>query len=178
MIQATTINYRNKVLKVAFLMLFLVGTSSIIAQENPPVPIKVEVRTARNLNFGSFVVDPMGGNLTVDHTGVLTNSTDIFHLGTGAVNSALFDVYANPGTIVYIQDQGEITLKNQNGNGGIIFLNINSFSTGDRTFVTWEPSADIPNEVFVGGTLRIPADNSGTLSGQYNGTFTLTFIHQ
>lgn len=165
----------------SYFILFLLSLSSIFcskvaAQENPPIPIKVEVRTARNLNFGSFVVDPMGGTITVDHTGILTNSTDVYPIGSGGVSSALFDVYANPGTIIHIPEQGETKLTN--GNGGEIFLKINSLSTQDRTFVTWEATADVPNEVYVGGTLRIPADNSGNLPGRYNGTFTLTFIHQ
>ncbi len=55
---------------------------------------------------------------------------------------------------------------------------LDSFSTGQRTFVTQAPNAQTPNEVFVGGTLTIPADNSGNLPGHYNGTFTLNFIHQ
>lgn len=150
------------------------------AQENPPIPITVEVRTARNLNFGSFVAGPTGGNVFVDFDGIRTNNGDIFLMtaGSASVSSAIFDVFANPGTIVYIQDNGETTLTNANGNGGEIYLSINSFSTQDRTFVTSAPSADFPNEVFVGGTLRIPGNNTGNLPGSYNGTFTLTFIHQ
>lgn len=162
--------------KSAFLFLFILGCFPVLAQENPPVPIKVEVRTARNLNFGSFVVDPMGGNITVDHSGILTNSTGVYPIGSGAINSALFDLYANPGTIIHIPQQENTRLTN--GNGGEIFLEINSLSTQVRTFVTKEPTADTPNEIYVGGTLHIPADNSGNLPGHYNGTFTLTFIHE
>ena len=120
----------------------------------------------------------MGGNITVDHTGTLTNSTGVYPIGSGTVNSALFDLYANPGTIIHIPQQERTILKNTNGNGGEIFLEINSLSTQVRTFVTWEQTADTANEIYVGGTLHIPADNSGNLPGRYNGTFTLTFIHQ
>lgn len=148
------------------------------AQENPPIPISVEVNTARNLNFGSFVAGTAGGNVTVSYDDQRTIDGDIFELNFGQpVSAALFDVYANPGTIIQIQDSSSYILVNQSS-GAEILLFINSFSTGQRTFVTQAPNAETPNEVFVGGTLQIPADNSGSLPGTYNGTFTLNFIHQ
>ena len=148
------------------------------AQENPPIPIEVEVRTSKNLNFGSFVAGISGGNVTVGYDDQRTIDGDIFELNFGEpVSAALFDVYANPGTIIQIQDSSPYTLVNQDS-GAEILLFINSFSTGQRTFVTQAPNPETPNEVFVGGTLQIPADNSGNLPGRYNGTFTLTFIHQ
>jgi hypothetical protein len=178
MIVSTLFNIVSKFSKTAFLLISLLGSFSLMAQENPPVPITVEVRTARNLDFGSFVAGPTGGSVIVDHSGARTENNDIILLsiGSGAVSSALFDIYANPGTIIYIQDNGESILTN--GNGGEIYLTVDSFSTGDRTFVTSAASPQIPNEIFVGGTLRIPANNSGNLPGRYNGTFMLTFIHQ
>jgi hypothetical protein len=178
MIVSTLINIVNRFPKTAFLLISLLGSFSLMAQENPPVPITVEVRTARNLDFGSFVAGSAGGDVIVDYSGTRTYNNDIFllNMGSGTVSSALFDVFANPGTIVYIQDNGETVLTN--GNGGEIYLTVDSFSTGDRTFVTSAASAQIPNEIFVGGTLRIPANNSGNLPGRYNGTFMLTFFHQ
>ncbi|MGA9325876.1 MAG: DUF4402 domain-containing protein [Salegentibacter sp.] len=164
---------RSSYLPLVILLVFFFGKVS--AQENPPVPIQVEVRTSRNLDFGSFIAGASGGNVTVDSDGIRTSDGAIFELMLGTVSSALFDVYANPGTIIQIQDPGEIPLVN--ASGGEIYLTVNKFSTG-RNFITTAPSADTPNEVFVGGTLRIPADNSGILVGKYNGTFTLTFINQ
>lgn len=160
------------------LLLLLFSTIEIKAQENPPVPVQVEVRTSRNLNFGSFTAGNSGGNVSVSYDDQRTVDGDIFELNFGQpVSAALFDVYANPGTIIQIQDMGTYTLENQD-TGLQIDLLINSFSTGQRTFVTQAPNAQTPNEVFVGGTLRIPSDNSGNLPGTYFGTFTLNFIHQ
>lgn len=160
-----------------WLLVFLFSSVETKAQENPPVPIQVEVRTSRNLNFGSFTTGTSGGNVSVRWDSQRTVNGDIFELNFGdPVSAALFDVYANPGTIIQIQDYGETELNN--GNGGIIYFTIDSFSTGQRTFVTQSPNALIPNEVFIGGTLRIPGDNSGTLPGRYQGSFTLDFIHQ
>ncbi len=160
------------------LLLLLFSIIEIKAQENPPVPVQVEVRTSRNLNFGSFTAGNSGGNVSVSYDDQRTVDGDIFELNFGQpVSAALFDVYANPGTIIQIQDMGTYTLENQD-TGLQIDLLINSFSTGQRTFVTQAPNAQTPNEVFVGGTLRIPSDNSGNLPGTYFGTFTLNFIHQ
>ncbi|MCB7480119.1 DUF4402 domain-containing protein [Christiangramia sediminis] len=163
--------------KHSWLLLLMFSVIEISAQENPPIPIEVEVRTSRNLNFGAFTVGDAGGNVSVSYDDQRTVNGDIFELNFGEpISAALFDVYANPGTIIQIQQMGDTELTN--GNGGIIYLSIDSFSTGQRTFVTQSPNAQTPNEVFVGGTLTIPADNSGNLPGRYNGTFTLNFIHQ
>jgi hypothetical protein len=161
-----------------WLLLFTFSVMEVSAQENPPIPIEVEVRTSRNLNFGSFTAGNSGGNVTVSYDDQRTVDGDIFELNFGQpVSAALFDVYANPGTIIQIEDMGPFTLENQE-TGLQIQLFINSFSTGQRTFVTRAPNAQTPNEIFVGGTLRIPSDNSGNLPGTYFGNFTLNFIHQ
>ena len=159
-----------------WLLLIVFSVMEVNAQENPPIPIEVKVNTSRNLNFGSFVAGNSIGYVTVDYNGIRTVDGDIVGLSVGEVSAALFDVYANPGTIIQIQQIGDTELAN--GNGGTIYLSLDSFSTGQRTFVTWEQSTRIPNEISVGGTLTIPADNSGNLPGRYNGTFTLNFIHQ
>ena len=169
--------YNFSFYKTSFwILLFMLSLMEVSGQENPPIPIEVEVRTSRNLNFGSFVAGNSIGYVTVDYNGIRTVDGDIVGLSVGEVSTALFDVYANSGTIIQIQQMGDTELTN--GNGGTIYLSLDSFSTGQRTFVTWEQSAQIPNEVSVGGTLTIPADNSGNLPGRYNGTFTLNFIHQ
>jgi len=161
-----------------WLFLLMFSVLGIKAQENPPIPVEVEVRTSRNLNFGSFTVGNSGGNVSISYDDQRTVDGDIFELNFGQpVSAALFDIYANPGTIIQIEDRGAYTLQNQD-TGLQIQLFINSFSTGQRIFVTQAPNAQMPNELFVGGTLRIPSDNSGDLPGRYFGTFTLNFIHQ
>lgn len=156
------------------LMILLGFSSEISAQENPPIPISVEVNTARNLNFGTFTVGVTGGSLSVSYDDILTPNLDVFPLNYGdSPSAALFDVTANPGTIISIRTPGEITLTGSNG--GQIYLTIDSFSTG-QTFVTTAQPPNV-NEVYVGGTLRVPG-HTEDLTGSYNGTFTLEFIHQ
>ncbi|MGM0932629.1 MAG: DUF4402 domain-containing protein [Bacteroidota bacterium] len=144
------------------------------AQENPPIPISVEVNTARNLNFGAFTVGTTGGTLSVSYDDILTPNLDVFPMNIGGdASAALFDVTANPGTIISIRTPGEIKLTGSNG--GQIYLNIDSFSTG-QTFVT-TAHPPMVNEVYIGGTLTIPG-HTENLTGTYNGSFTLEFIHQ
>lgn len=164
----------SRFLKTAFLPLLLGGSFSLIAQENPPIPIKVEVNTSQFLNFGSFTTGLNGGTVTVDYDGNRTQTGDIFLLNLGESPSpALFDVTANPGTIIQVLTPENIELTGTNG--GTVFLTINSLSTGNTFITTTQPPA--VNPVFVGGTLRI--DNQASAPpGRYNGTFTLTFIHQ
>ncbi len=164
----------KNLLKIALLLLFLLGAFPVLAQENPPIPVKVEVNTSQFLNFGAFTAGEGGGTVSVDFNGNRTQTGNIFLLNLGASPSpALFDVTANPGTILQILAPGHVELEGTNG--GNIYLDINSFSTGQSFITTANPPG--VNEVFVGGTLTI-GNESAAPAGRYNGTFNLTFIHQ
>jgi hypothetical protein len=164
-----TINY------VIFGLIFTLFSFSTKAQENPPIPVKVEVNTAQFLNFGAFTTGISGGTVTVTSNGIRNATGDVVLLSMGqTVSAALFDVTANPGTIIQIQPQPSIILTGTNG--GSITLNIDSFSTGQTFITTANPPFDT-NPVFVGGTLTV-GNSSQSPPGQYNDTFTLTFIQQ
>ena len=159
---------------VIFGLIFTLFNVSAKAQENPPIPVQVQVNTAQFLNFGAFTTGTSGGTVIVDWNDIRTPTGDIILLSMGQpVSAALFDVTANPGTIIQIQPQSSINLTGTNG--GSITLNIDSFSTG-QTFIT---TAGLPftNPVYVGGTLTV-GNSSQSPPGQYNGSFTLTFIQQ
>lgn len=150
----------------------MVPVFGTFAQELPPIPIHVEVNKAQDLNFGAFTVDPNGGSLSIDFDGNITHNINVFPLNfKGNPTSALFDVIANPGTLIRIQTPHLVTLNGSNG--GTIQLEIDSFSTG-QVFITTAAPPSV-NSVFVGGTLTIPANN---IPGSYQGTFNLTFIHE
>jgi len=165
-----TINY------VIFGMIFTLFSISTKAQEipeNPPIPVEVQVSTAQFLNFGAFTTGISGGTVTVTSDGLKSSTSDVILLNMGQpVSPALFDVTANPGTIITISSQPNITL---NGPGGFILLNIDSYSTGQTFITTASPPFTTP--VYVGGTL-IVGTPSANPPGNYNGTFTLTFIQQ
>lgn len=167
-------------LRITFLTLLLFAFSEISAQvdppgpENPPIPVNVQVDTARWLNFGAFTTGTNGGTVVVDFSGKRTATSDVTLLNMGSTpSSAMFDVRAIPGTVIQINAPVDVPLKGTNG--GTIYLDIDSFSTG-QTFIH-TGNAKTPTSVEVGGTLRV--SNSGSNPpGSYNGTFTLTFINQ
>lgn len=157
--------------------LLLFAFSNISAQispENPPIPVKVEVRNAQGLNFGAFTVGNAGGNVIISPSGDRTGESDVYLLNMGATSHyAIFDVYTNPGTLLQVQSVQNIQLSGPAGSN--VTLSIDPYldiSTG-QTFIT----SSNPHEVFVGGRLHIPNQNSGP-PGSYSGTFSLTFIHE
>lgn len=159
-----------------FCFLFFWAGISVSAQEDPPIPITVEVNTSQFLNFGSFIVGTNGGTISVDANGQVIATGDIFPLSSGEMPTpALFDITANPGSIIQITPVYNIPLKGGESNVGIIYLDINSFSTG-QTFIT-TAAPPLTNPVYVGGTLRIENSQSAP-PGKYFGSFQITFIYQ
>ena len=164
-------NIHNISLIVAFIIL---GNYGIIAQETPPIPVEVEVNTVQFLNFGAFTVGDAGGTVSVDHNGTRTWTGDVTLLSSGStVSPALYDVYANPGTILTITHPATFELTGTSGQK--INLEINSYSTGN-TFISTQ-SPDIPNSVYIGGTL-ILGSSAANGPGSYSGTIHITFNQQ
>ena len=161
-------------LRLIILITGLFAITIVNAQENPPFPVEVEVRNAQGLNFGAFVVGSSGGTISIDpFGGNAIPSSDVFPLSLGTQEHyAIFDVYANPGTLIQIQVPPNVGLSGPSGSNLILSIDpSNQTSTGTMFIV-----AQNPQPVFVGGTLTLPAGASPP--GSYNGQFTLTFIHQ
>lgn len=157
-----------------FLSLANLAYCELFAQENPPIPLKVEVRNAQGLNFGAFTVGDAGGNVIISSTGERIADTDVQLLNMGSTSHyAIFDVYAIPGTLLQIQPIQNIRLSGPAGSN--VTLSIDPFSdiSSGQTFIT----RSNPQEIFVGGKLSIPNGSAGP-AGSYNATFTLTIIHE
>lgn len=162
------------ILSFSFVLLLFLGSKSSFAQENPPIPIEVKVRTARFLNFGAFTLGSSGGTVVVDPNGKRTQTGDVILLNMGpTVSSAMYEVTANPGTLITITHPNNFILDGSSGNQ--IMLNNITYSV-NNTFITTAPSSSI-NEIEVGGTLHV-GNISGNRPGTYSGTITLTFIQQ
>lgn len=153
---------------------FLIMIFPLIAQENPPIPIAVEVNTAQFLNFGTFTTGNAGGTVSVDYNGSRISTGDVMLLNFGpSISPALFDLTANPGTIITISHAPSIILNGSNG--GTISLSLDSYSKGLNFLATANPPSQTP--IYIGGTLSV-GNSSASPAGQYNGSVTVTFIQQ
>jgi hypothetical protein len=166
---------RNPYLQFIILFTGIFPVSIVNAQENPPIPVAVEVRNAQFLNFGSFTVGPTGGTVSVGFNGERNSTGDIhlLNIGSSSVSYAIFDVYANPGTILQIQYPTEVKLIGPEASDVTLSINPDTEIDTGRIFVTNQN----PHTVYVGGTLNIP-NGAAAPPGPYNGSFSLTFIHQ
>jgi len=166
----------STIIKGTFLVGVLLFPNLLLAQENPPTPISVTVDVVKFLDFGSFTFSNAGtgGTVSVDSNGSRTSSGDLILLNFGATSSsASFDVTANPGTILNISHLSNIELTGSAG--GIIYLNIDSYSPGQTFLATAVPPMTTP--ISIGGTLTI-GDILVNPAGNYTGEVLITLIQQ
>jgi hypothetical protein len=153
-----------------FLLLIYVSVS---AQEMPPRPITVTVITSQNLSFGNFAQGALGGTVSVSSSGTRSWTGNIVLLIGGSVSPALFDVVANPGTLITIVNGSDVSLNGSNG--GTLMLHIGTSSTGSPFITTVaRPS---PTHVYIGGTLTV-GNPGANPPGDYSGIFQVTFVQQ
>ena len=97
------------------IFLLLMIYVSVSAQEMPPRPITVTAITSQNLSFGNFAQGALGGTVSVSSSGMRSWSGNIVLLNGGSVSAALFDVVANPGTLITIVNGSDVSLNGSNG---------------------------------------------------------------
>jgi hypothetical protein len=144
------------------------------AQPPPPRPIAVYVNPAQGLIFGAFFQGASGGTVILypDGSRAVTGSLVQANLGY-PFSPAIFEIDANLGTIVSIMNGPDVTLSGSNG--GTISLHIGAASTGP-VFTTTVASPG-RTQVRIGGTLTVGTPLANP-SGNYSGTFSVTFIQQ
>lgn len=165
----------RKRLWVPFSLLFfiLIGAIEAKAQEKPPRPVTVEVRTDRPLQFGSFIQSGSFGTVTVDFNGSrsVTGSVIQPNISSSAFPSpAMFTIYAEPGTLITIVKGPDAFLTGSNG--GKLKLTIGESSVSSPFIVRNQYTS-----VSIGGTLEV-GSLSANPAGAYQGTFQVTFIQE
>lgn len=146
----------------------------IHAQELPPRPIAVYVNPAEGLNFGSVFQGVSGGTIIITPDGSRSATGDIIPADLGVPYfPAIFEIDANPGTLISILNGPDVLLSGSNG--GSVSLHIGSASTGSPFITTVAPPGR--TEVRVGGTLTIGSALANP-AGDYNGTFTVIFMQE
>lgn len=164
---------KSKVARFALVIIITMITASLSAQELPPRPVEV-TPTAQTLSFGAFTLGASGGTVTVNPDNSRNSTGDVILLGLGyPVTSALFDVTANPGTLISILNGADVVLPGSNG--GSLLLTIGS-SLPASPFVT-DAIPPLTTSLYIGGTLTVGSIVANP-AGSYSGTFDLTFIQE
>ena len=152
----------------------MIATSTRVnGQELPPRPITVTVSLVQNLSFGAFY--HIGtGSVIIYPDGSRSSTGGVVLLSMGySFNSGLYDVVANLGTLITIQNGPDVLLTGSNG--GSMTLRIEASDPSSPFIITTTPPA--ATQVRIGGTL-IVGNTGANPPGNYSGTFNVTFIQE
>ncbi|MFD2286307.1 DUF4402 domain-containing protein [Pedobacter petrophilus] len=152
----------------------LYGSTVLYAQEKPPRPIGIYVNPAQGLIFGAFVHTNSGGSIIIYPNGSrqVTGSVVPANLGF-SFSPAIFEVDAEPGTLITIINGPDVTLNGSNG--GSMNLHIGTSSLASPFVTTAVPPSR--TQLWIGGTLTV-GNSLANPPGNYSGTFSVTFIQQ
>ena len=149
------------------------GSQIAMGQEEPPNPIIVTA-TAQNLSFGAFYHGALGGSVTISAGGLRSATGDIVLLNLGdAFSAALYNVLADPGTLISILNGPDATLSGSNGGSLILHLGATDPAS---PFITSEIPPAL-NSLYIGGTLTI-GNSIANPPGIYSGSFDVIFIQE
>ncbi|AMR30108.1 hypothetical protein A0256_01085 [Mucilaginibacter sp. PAMC 26640] len=156
-------------------VLIMMSLSSLSqTPENPPRPLTLFVNPALSLNFGSFYQGASGGTITIYPNGLRSSTGSVVLTNMGfSFSPAVFEVDAEPGTIVTLSNGPDVSLTGSNG--GFMILHIGS-SDPSSPIVTRVKSPD-RTEIRIGGVLTV-ANPLANPPGNYSGTFSVIFIQQ
>lgn len=155
-----------------FFLLFCIS-GNVFSQEPPPRPIIVTV-TAQTLSFGAFSHGAAGGTVSISSGGIRTASGDVILLGLGyPFSTTLYEIVANPGTVVSLLNGPDVSLAGSNG--GSITLSIGASSPLSPFVTTASPPT--PTQLNIGGTITI-GNSIANPPGSYSGTYDITFIQE
>lgn len=166
--------YRWKLLLIIAIATFSGFFTLVNAQEDPPRPIVVTENLSQHLSFGAFSHGATGGTVTVNPNESRSSSGDVLLLNLGYVYSAaLFDVRANPGTVISILNGPDVSIPGSNG--GSILLHLTT-SLPASPFVTVVPWPTV-TQVRIGGRLTV-GNAAANPPGNYSGSYSVTFIQE
>jgi hypothetical protein len=115
---------RKPAIKSFWLLVFLVINLSLHAQTKPPVvsiekpprPVTIFVNPAQGLSFGAFVQGSSGGTVIIFANGSRSVTGSVIQANLGySFSPAIFEVDAEPGTLVTIVNGPDISLSGSNG---------------------------------------------------------------
>lgn len=143
-----------------------------LGPENPPRPVVIYVNPAQGLQFGAFYQGATGGTVIVYPNGSRSTTGSVIQANQGiSFSPAIFEVDAEPGTLVTVVNGPDVTLNGSNG--GSISLKIGSSDPGSP-FIATQASPG-RTQIRIGGTLTLTSPLANP-PGNYSGTFSVTFI--
>jgi len=144
----------------------------LLGIEKPPRPVTIFIDPAQGLSFGAFFQGTSGGTVIIYAAGSRSTTGSIIQANLGfSFSPAIFEVDAEPGTIVTISNGPDATLTGSNG--GTMSMHIGSSSLGSPFIATAVSPAR--TQIRIGGTLTVGSSLANP-PGNYNGTFSITFI--
>jgi hypothetical protein len=171
----------HNIRSLAFLFLFLFQL--LLFQKaftQPQLPQRsITVVATQSINFGTFCLDGVsssGGTIQIDWQGNRSSTGQIVLLNSDMYHPAVFEVQLCQGRNVIITYPPTTTLTGSNG--GSLTLNIGPTEkggNGDSFEVNYD--CNFVTRLRVGGTLTV-GNSSVNPSGNYNGSFNITFNQQ
>ncbi len=168
---------RKTLLSMITVLLIMQTVSSVAdAQELPPRPIVVTVNMAQSLSFGAFSITGTGGSVIIYSDGSRSSTGDIVLLSLGySFSTAMFDIEANPGTIISILSGPGTEAVLSGDSGGTMTMQVGESSPASPFVISVAPPAT--TQVLVGGTLTV-GDPITNPPGNYSGTFDVIFVQE
>lgn len=161
-------------LLVSGIIFMIAATFTANGQEPPPRPMTVTVNLSQNLSFGAFYQGGVGGSVIIFSNGSRSSTGDVVLLNLGySFSTGLYDVVANPGTLVSILNGADAILTGSNG--GSLTLKIGSSFPASPFIITTMPPAS--TQLRIGGTL-IVGNPLANPPGNFSGTFNVTFVQE
>jgi hypothetical protein len=159
---------------ISILLLLLLCVTKAGAQVNPPQPVAIFVNPGQGLNFGAFFQGITGGSVIIYPDGSRSVTGDIIEANLGfSFAPAIFEVEANPGTLINVLNGPDIQLTGSNG--GYMNLHLGNSDPVSPMITTAIPPAR--TTVRIGGTLSVGSPLANP-SGSYSGSFLITFTQQ
>lgn len=160
---------------VLFVAVFSMNIRQAQAQSPFPPPSQLQVYANQELSFGSFFAGTSGGTVTISPTGTRSVTGTVVELAQSPGTPAIFDLRLVPGRVVHIVFPASAQLVRKGG-GGVLMLTDFTTDKPGNSFVTTAAHPFI-NPVQVGATLNVRGPNENS-SGDYMGTFSVTFIQE
>jgi hypothetical protein len=134
----------------------------------------ISVTNLQSLRFGAFSSGNSGGSVTVDPSGDrwATGSVNLLNLGA-AFHPSVFEIEAEPGTVVSVTSGANIVLAGSNGGHMTLAISNSSLSSPFITSV----APPLTTVTKIGGTLTIGTPASSP-PGNYSGIFYITFNNE